>query len=333
MITNARVLQDDFLPNEVVHRHTEMNRVTDALEPVVEDDIPEDAFLVGPSGAGKTCIARYSLEKLQEERVDIDTHYVDCWQHSNRFRALYKVLEGVESTYDVHRSTPHDEMIAQIEDRDQPYIVILDEVDQLADTQLLKQLYSIPEVTMLLICNRERDLYAELDERLQSRIRSSVTVTFDAYTHDEIFAILSDRVKWGLADDVIEDPLLEEIATAAEGNARDAISILRSAARAAERDGTGEITARHVKHAVPEARAEIRQKNVDKLNDHQQHLYEILRENGGGSPGELYAAYREAVEDPRTKRTVRSYLQKLEHYNLAESSGSGPSRSYNILET
>lgn len=68
----------------------------DALESVVEDDIPEDTFLVGPSGGGKTCIARYSLEELQQERVDIDTHYVDCWQHSNRFRVLYKVLGGVD---------------------------------------------------------------------------------------------------------------------------------------------------------------------------------------------------------------------------------------------
>jgi len=98
MIQDAWVLQDDFIPREIVHRHDEINRLATALEPVVDNDTPQNALLVGPSGAGKTCVARYSLAEIEEQLLDIQTHYVDCWQHSKRFRALLKILEGVRNT-------------------------------------------------------------------------------------------------------------------------------------------------------------------------------------------------------------------------------------------
>lgn len=62
-----------------------MNRLAAALEPVVDDDTPQDTLLVGPSDAGKTCLARHSLDRLNEQLLGIETHYVDCWQHSNTF--------------------------------------------------------------------------------------------------------------------------------------------------------------------------------------------------------------------------------------------------------
>lgn len=332
MIWNARVLQEDFLPKEVVHRHTEMNRLAAALEPVVEGDKPQNAFLVGPSGVGKTCIARYSLDKLQEQLLEVNTHYVDCWQHSKRFRVLYKVLEGVGTTYDIHRSTPHDEMLERLEDLDTPYIVVLDEVDQLEDKGVLRELYAIPEVTMVLIANRESDVVATLDERLQSRLRSSERVSFDKYTDDEITSILSDRIQWGLDPDCITDEQVDRIATASAGNARDAIGILRSAARRGERSDSDVITDACLDEAIPEARAEIRQKNVDRLNSHQRMLYSLICDAGELSPGTLYSRYESAMDEPRTKRTCRTYLSKLQQYNLITAQGEGRSRVYTPID-
>jgi orc1/cdc6 family replication initiation protein len=328
MIWNARVLQEDFLPKEVVHRHSEMNRIAAALEPVVEGDKPQDAFLVGPSGAGKTCIARYSLDKLQEQLLDVDTHYVDCWQHSNRFRILYKILEGVGTTYDIHRSTPQDEMLERLERLDTPYIVVLDEVDQLEEKGVLRELYAIPQITMVLIANREEDVVATLDERLQSRLRSSERVHFDKYGDDEIVSILADRVEWGLDPECISDDQLRTIANASAGNARDAISILRSAARRTERSDSEIITDAFIEEAVPEARAEVRQKNVERLNKHQRMLYSLICDAGEVSPSTLYSRYESSMDEPRTERTCRSYLSKLQQYNLVEARGEGPSRIY-----
>lgn len=328
MIWNARVLQDDFLPKEVTHRHTQMNRISAALEPVVEGDTPQDAFLYGPSGAGKTCIARYSLQRLEEQLLDVETHYVDCWKHSNRFRVLYKILEGVGTTYDIHRTSPQDQMIARLEEIDTPYIVILDEVDQLEDKSVLREVYSIPRITMVLIANREEDIFATVDERIRSRLRSSERIGFDTYTTQQLVDILSDRVQWGLEPDSITDEQLHTIAEASAGNARDAISILRTAARHAERNNKEVITDSYIEEAIPKSMDEIRQKNVQRLNDHQKVLYEIICEAGEIAPGRVYEKYQERVEEPRTERTCRSYLSKMEQYNLVTAQGKGPSRCY-----
>lgn len=332
MIQDARVLQDEYLPREIVHRHEEMSRLATALEPVVAGDKPQHALLTGPSGAGKTCIARMTLDRLQEQVLDVHTAHVDCWLHPNDFRILYKLLESLGTTYDIHRSTPIDELLHRLHDVQKPYLVVLDEADQIDDPDLLRRLYAIPNVTMILITNHERDLFNPLDERLQSRLRSSDTIEFDTYTRDALVEILSDRAEWGLIEGAITTGQLERIAEAACGNARDAISILRSAARQAEHERRERIRDADIEQAIPEARTQLRQKSLDRLTDDQLAVYEVLRDAGELMPKDIVARYRERVENPKTKRTVRKYLRKLEQYNLIESDGQGPSRVYRLRD-
>lgn len=109
--------------------------------------------------------------------------------------------------------------------------------------------------------------------------------------------------------------------------------MLRHAAKQARSENAGEITDSHIEYAIPEARAEIRRKNYDLLTEHQQILYDTLETvpEDELAPSELYDRYCDAVDDPKTDRTIRSYLKKLEQYNLAEGEGSGPSRVYRIV--
>jgi len=58
------------------------------------------------------------------------------------------------------------------------------------------------------------------------------------------------------------------MADAAAGDARIAIGILRTAARYADRDAEGKITREVITEAIPEAKSEIHQKSLDKLNPH-----------------------------------------------------------------
>ena len=139
MIRNARVLHPEFVPGDVVHRQYEINTLTAALEPLTDGDMTDPAFLFGPSGTGKTCIARYTVEKLQETVFDLETQYVNCWEEYTRFKVLYRVLEGINESYDIHRqSTPRDVLLDRLRENDKsPYVVILDEVDQLEDKRVL----------------------------------------------------------------------------------------------------------------------------------------------------------------------------------------------------
>lgn len=42
-------------------------------------------------------------------------------------------------------------------------------------------------------------------------------------------------------------------------------------------------------------------------------------------------AYRERADDPKTERTVRNHLQKLEHYNLITAEGENRGRMYRAV--
>jgi hypothetical protein len=59
-------------------------------------------------------------------------------------------------------------------------------------------------------------------------------------------------------------------------------------------------------------------------------LYDIITERGEVAPGVLYEAYTERVDDPKTKQTMRNYLQKLEHYNLITAVGDDGGREYHL---
>lgn len=328
MLHNARVLDADWVPSDIVHRNAEKNRLRNALQPVLDGRTPQDALIEGPSGAGKTCLARYTAAKLDEQALDVRTQYVDCWNHSNRFRVLLDLLDGLGPTHDIHRNTPQDEMLHRLEGLESPYVVILDEADQLEDKDLLRELWSIPQLTLILIANREQDVLGPLDERVRSRLRSAVRIGFDQYSHEELVSILESRVEVGLAPGTIAPDQLDYLADAAAGNARDAITFLRQAAQEADWNGADEITEAHIQTAIPAARDNLHQRSLDKLTEDQRLVYDVLLEAGSMMPKRIYERYSERVANPKSKRTVRKYLGKLEHYNLVESEGEGPSRRY-----
>ncbi len=333
MITDARVLQPEFIPGEVKHRDAEVNHLSSVLTPITEGQRADPALLYGPSGVGKTCLAQFLVEQLRETVVNLNYQYVNCWEDYSRFKTLYRLLEGIARTVDIHRqSTPKDVLLERLRNTDKtPYIVILDEVDQLEDKSLLYDLYRIPHLTMILISNDEDGLFAGVDNRLHSRLTNCQRIHFRAYHENELVAILSDRVRWGLEDGIIDTPRLELIAANATGDARVAIGILRRAARKAKHESVDEVTAEIIQEVTPEAKSEIQQQTLDRLTPDQKLLYNIIIENGQIEPRALYEAYCERVADPKTNRMVRNYLSKLEHYNLIVGRGNTRSRTYQAV--
>ncbi len=334
MIRDARVLRAGFVPREVEHRDAEVNHLSSVLEPITNGGPADTAIVTGPSGAGKTCISKFVTERLREEVLDVETTYVNCWRNYTRFRALYQILDDLGATIDIHRqSTPHDELIDRLQQHDgSRTVIILDEVDQLEDPSVIYDLHSLPQFAIICIANKEEELFSRVDDRLVSRLRSSEHVRMDKYHDEQLYDILSARAKWGLEEDVITDDQLYRVADAAAGDARLAIGILRSAASKADRESRERITDNILLDAAEDARAQIKQRSLDSLTPHQRVVYDIVRDHGPLSPGEIHDRYTEEVDDPRTKRTVRAYLSKMTQYNLLEADGSSRDREYTAID-
>lgn len=328
IVADARVFQEDWIPSDMQHRDAELNLMASALQPVVEGDPANELLLTGPSGTGKTCSAKYLLGKLRERVLDIETQYVNCWSDYTRYRVLFRILDGLDTAEALRNRTSASALLERLRAVDQPVVVILDEVDQLAESAVLYELYELPHVEMVLIANGEAEVLAGVDDRLQSRLRTATTVSFDRYGTDALVEILEQRVRKGLQPDVVDRRELEAIARAADGNARNAIAVLRSAAQLAESRELDAITEDVVDDAVTDAQTRVRRTLLEKLNDHQRVLYDVIADREPIAPGTLYDTYEERVEEPRTRRTLRTYLNKMEQYSLVVSEGSAQGRRY-----
>jgi len=337
MLQNARVLRPEFVPRELQHRDTEHTALTESLEPLTRDEQADPVIITGPTGVGKTTLAKFTLEQLQEAAFGLETAVVNCWQNYSSYRALFRILERLGRTIDVHRqSTPQDELIERLRDYDGDCVIVLDEADQLEDKGVLYDLRRMPQITLVLIANREEDLFAGIDDRLQSRLHGTRTIHFEPYGLPELVEIIRTRADAAFSHpDAVSEDQLREIADAAAGDARVAITVLREAAKAADRGGRNRITAEDVTEAIPQGRQEVQNQNIQSLKPAQRTLYEIVRDHAEAEgqpmqPGELYEEYERRADDPVGNRQVRRHMNKLEHYNLVSISGNSRDRRYGL---
>lgn len=332
VIKDARVLTEDFIPKEVVHRASQVEVIENNLKPLLDGNKGRNMLIYGPTGAGKTCITRYVLQELSSHVPDLKRSFVNCWTKDSNFKIIYDVITEIGSPLGLHRKgTSTDDLLAKLKElvKEQKCILALDEVDQLEDDKLLYQLSQLPNLTMIFIANRNTVFY-DADPRVRSRLEGKAEVEFSQYSSEELEDILSDRAKWGLAPDAIEDRQLKKIALAAKGDARKGITALRIAAEAAERE-SDKIKDGHIQQALPRAGEDKKQESLASLNQDQRLLYQIIEEEEEIEPAQLYEKYEEEKEeDCVVRRTVRKYLNKMERYGLISKKGKGRWTTYQL---
>jgi Cdc6-like AAA superfamily ATPase len=171
----------------------------------------------------------------------------------------------------------------------------------------------------------------DLDTRTRSRLRSFVMLQLSPYTTPELVDILEYRVAHGLDPARVSDEALHTIATAADGDGRVAVALLRQAAYEALASETT-IDAGLVETVTTEARAALHLHQTESLNSHEQTLYRIIHaaSEEGIEASELHTQYEQQVQNPRNERTRRRYLATLKEYGLIEWTGTGRGRRYRI---
>jgi len=197
MLRDAAVFDDDHLPREIVGRNSQMNEVTDALAPIEDGFRAENCFLFGPSGAGKTTVARAAVRELRREVLEVPTAYLNCWQDYTRVSILARALEELTGAVMPKNATASQALTRLQETLNSPSVIILDEVDQIQDTKVLYDLHTVRGLAWICVANREEDLLARLDERVQSRLSVGYRVQFDRYNVETVTEILDRRATQG----------------------------------------------------------------------------------------------------------------------------------------
>jgi len=330
MITDARALRPEYVPQDLHHRDGQIDHLSSILEPVTYGEPAENICIHGPSGAGKTTIAKHTLGLLEAQTLGVRWGYVNCMADTGS-GVLYELARDLGVGADLRREGFYRGVaFDRLRGSDDQIIAVLDEVDVLDDAQILLSLYEIPNVSIVTITVDESEWLSELDPRAESRFRSAEPVHLEAYDFGELVDILDSRVAHGMIASRVEDAAVRHIADLAAGDARHGIALLRRAARHVEESDRKRLTTEVVDTIVDEAEADMRERRVRSLGTHQRILYEIIANAGEIASSELHEQYEQEAQNPKATSTRRKYLASLQRYDLIVKEGNGRGTVYRL---
>lgn len=331
LITDRRVLRTEIPPDEMLLRDAKLDHLRSILEPIQVGEPVAGAFIHGPPGTGKTHAARLMISRLQQAAGHLTTTHIDCWQHNTTTAIVSQLLAalGVPAPSNVAGY----ELLERLrDDLERPFVVILDECDQIEDDGVLYELHSLPKVTPILIANDYEETLKALEMRVESRISGYGPIEFSKYSGGQLETILERRIELGVRPDAVSDDVVAEIVDVSGNDARKAIDNLRKSLDRASANGEDAVTAEMVRAVAPEVEREHQRKTFSKLTQRQRILYEILVGDGRLSIGEIYDQFEQRFDpgdgDLPTRRTVKRELKKLSHYDIVSFSGEKSARRY-----
>jgi cell division control protein 6 len=322
---NKDALGESYQPDQIEERDEEIEEYIDALQPVVDGWEPNNIFLYGNTGVGKTAVTDYLLDRLQDDvadydDVDLSVISVNCKTLNSSYQVAVELVNklrpagGEISSTGYPQQTVFKKLYEELKAIGGTILIVLDEVDSIGDRDEL--LYELPrarannnldstKVGVIGISNdfKFRD---QLDPRVQDTLCER-ELQFPPYDAPELENILESRAEIAIAEGAVEQGVLNFCAALAardSGSARQALDLLRLAGEIAENREADLIERDYVKAA----RSRLEQERVE----------EGMRELTTHGRLALLAVISKAAKDETPSRTREIYE---EYTALCDSSG------------
>jgi Cdc6-like AAA superfamily ATPase len=329
LVEDGNLLSPETMAGEPIGRQTESERLRTCLAPMLRGQPPLNTWLCSPPGSGKTLLAQWAVQEACGGASSRVAAYVNCWEH----RSLYSVLQAIIDELKVLGAEAQDTNVKMDRIRQalrgRPFVVILDEIDRPMPAQreeIIYGLLSLPKCALACIANGTHAL-ATMDEGVRSRL-SPVVIQLSPYSAKELEAILIDRARQALAPNSWTPAALKRIVSAANGDARAAIQILRQAAAAAEMSGNTKLTTCLVERCLRPCRLVQQESRLAGLSEHERILFGQAKQHSPLRTSELarrYTAYCQSHNiRPMARRTFTKYLSRLSAAGLLENAGQIP---------
>ncbi len=291
------VLDYDFQPKILKYRENEQMRFATAMRPLLQGHNGRHLFVYGAPGIGKTTACKHVLRELEEETGEVFPLYVNCWKENTTFKIFTKICDDLGYKFIQNKKT--NELLELMKQKlnKTSVVFVFDEIDKLEEMDFL---YSILEdlyrKSIILITNY-RDSYAELDERIRSRLGPEF-VYFRPYQEAEIAGILQQRRDYAFVDNCWEEEAFKELVEKCmeTKDVRVGLYLMRETGNLAEERSSRKITAVHVAEAIKKV-DDFHIKPKEGLDEDLIAILDLVKEHSGKKIGEIFALYAERGGD------------------------------------
>jgi len=333
-------LREDYQPEELVGRDEELDTYQAALQPVINGEQPNNIFLYGKTGVGKTAATKNLLSHLREDAkryddIDLTVVFLNCdgltssYQIATRLVNRFRSESNQISTTGYPLGSVYEMLWEELDDCGGSILIVLDEIDHVDDDSILYQLprarangkLDHAKIGLIGISND-----FSFREALSPKVKSSLCeqeIHFPAYNATNLRAILRQRADVAFHDGVLSDeviPLCAAYGAKDAGDARQSIDLLMKAGDLARDEDTEHVTEDHVKRGRRALERGRIKEGISGLTEHGHLvLYSLLTlEQEGKTPirsrdvRPRYTRFAElANRDPLVPRRMRDHLSEL----------------------
>jgi cell division control protein 6 len=343
-------LSFDYIPEKMVHREKQLQRLFTLLRPAAEAGAATNAYVYGSVGTGKTHgTLRFCREfevYAREHGRGLEHVYVNCRQKRTNDDVLLAIVKHFQKRFP-ERGFSVPEKIGvlrrELAKRKLSLLVVLDEVDVLLKKSGADLVYAFTrfgegsnggrERVNLILISQRKDALDLMDTATLSTFRRTNVVEFSNYTRDELRDILDIRRELAFHPSTVGIEVLDLVAdVAAEyGDARYAIEILEKAGMLADEEAAEGVTAEHVRGAKASVHPTDVEEKVAALDTAKKlallAIARAVRRRAYLTTGEAERAYEVVCEEYGERKRGHTqfwkYLKELEALGLIDAKISG----------
>ena len=344
--------KDSFNPDEIFCRDEEIKRYANALQDIPDGHGPNNVFVYGPTGVGKTVVTKWMRENVREmvdNRPQIEltiTDPINCRDYKTTFQLATAILNALRPEKDdidtngLSTNRVFNLLYEEIDEVGGNVVIILDEIDNIPIDARNDFLYNIPraeaqqnieaEVGLIGISN---DL--KFVDSLEPKVRSTLgerEIEFGPYDANQLRTILNYYADLAFYDHALGDgvvPCAAAYAGQERGDVRQGLLLLEKAGEYARSNDDDVVSDAHVEEAYDDIeKDEIVGYFEDKLSTQQGLSYlattlMVLDPNQDAQTKHIHSLYKNLTTRHSTnavaERKFYEFLDQLSMLGLVRS--------------